>query len=585
MALFNGTSSRAATTGLGGVSSTADVNRTYAAIVNRTSGSAWTNIVSIASAANATIIGMTVSSGDVLTMELAAGTSNGPAVTTGWHYFGCDKPSGANVARFHKKKYGTDASVAHQAGAGVVTPSGTPAKIQLGAFDGTSDWFPGDMQVVAVWDRVLADWEHEWLADSLLAWQMLAPNWLVIMDDRTLPTNIQDSSAGGAAPLTTLTNLAVTTSSMPVSYGFPILKATRNTSTGQSIAVGQVVETETAQTITPKKSIAVAQVIETETAGTITPLKGRAIAVGQVVETETAGVVTPQKRVTLGQVSETETAQAITAKKSITVGQTVETETAQAIATRKSRSLTQAVETETAGAITATRARAVGQVTETETAQTITPKKSVAVGQVVETEIAQLITTGHGTTVNVGQVTETELAQTITPRKTIAIGQVVDTEIAQPITVRKTRSVGQVTETELPQTITAKKSIAVGQIIEAEIAQPMTVKKLVALTQAVETETAQNIRATTIVAVGQAVELEVAQAMSVRKLITLGQVVEFETAQPMNVPPSSALPFPSGRYNLRLTQSGLMMRPGGYGMNLRLLNGAHRIIVDALAPV
>lgn len=178
---------------------------------------------------------------------------------------------------------------------------------------------------------------------------------------------------------------------------------------------------------------------------------GQSISVGQVLETDLAQAVTMVPGVTsisVGQASETDLAQSLSIAASIiiAVGIVSETDLAQAV-------------TVSPGAITIS----VGQVFETDLAQTVTPVQgvqNVAVGQVSETDLAQAVTVSPGAiTIAVGQASETDLAQTITPVPTISIsvGQVTETDLAQTITPvpgASTIAVGQVFETDLAQAIT-----------------------------------------------------------------------------------------------------------------------------------
>jgi hypothetical protein len=198
------------------------------------------------------------------------------------------------------------------------------------------------------------------------------------------------------------------------------------------------------------------------------------IALGQVTETETGQVVTVLKDVALGQVEETETGQAVTTPKTVLLGQATETETSQAVTTPKLVVLTQVVETEEAQVITVIMGGGqtiiLGQVVETETGQALAVEKSVALGQVIETEnpqaLAQVLKT-----VALGQATETESGQALTVNKTALLTQATETETAQGLTVQKVVLPGQVTETEAPQGVTTPKAVLLGQVIENETAQ------------------------------------------------------------------------------------------------------------------
>jgi hypothetical protein len=236
--LFNGTTSRATTTGLGGVTAPGAI--TLAAILNRASTSGFRNVVNLQTAGNVTTMDLSAN-GTTLIMETNAGSVNGPTISTGWQYNAADKATGSTTPRFHKQMYGTDAAVAHSNGGAALGNGSAPAKICLGTFDTASDWFSGDMLVVGIWNRQLSDAEHEHLASNLNAWFLLNPDWLVFgHHSGALPTNIADHSANGGAPLTTLTNMAVSTSSAPVSWGAPILVATQDAAAPPTVFVKQL---------------------------------------------------------------------------------------------------------------------------------------------------------------------------------------------------------------------------------------------------------------------------------------------------------------------------------------------------------
>ncbi|MCW2920012.1 MAG: hypothetical protein JWN52_8080 [Actinomycetia bacterium] len=101
---------------------------------------------------------------------------------------------------------------------------------------------------------------------------------------------------------------------------------------------------------------------------TWTASAGQSVTLGQAVETDTAQAISRAKRRTLGQASEADTSAAISRAKARTMGQTAETDSALQIGRLKSRALGQPSETDTARAITRTKARTLGRATETDTA-------------------------------------------------------------------------------------------------------------------------------------------------------------------------------------------------------------------------
>lgn len=76
--------------------------------------------------------------------------------------------------------------------------------------------------------------------------------------------------------------------------------------------------------------------------------------------------------VTLGQAIETDTARPVVVNKARTIGQAFEADSAQPVAATKTRHLRQAAETDTGQRITLAKARRIGQAIETDTAQPLT---------------------------------------------------------------------------------------------------------------------------------------------------------------------------------------------------------------------
>ncbi len=121
----------------------------------------------------------------------------------------------------------------------------------------------------------------------------------------------------------------------------------------QTLAVGQAVETDTAQVVTAQRAISVGQVAEVDTAFAVVADTSTTVAVGQAVETDTAQqvVVFQPGLILLDTAQETDTAQPVTARRvnTVAVGQASETDTAQAIANvTKTQIVLQATETDIA---------------------------------------------------------------------------------------------------------------------------------------------------------------------------------------------------------------------------------------------
>lgn len=284
---------------------------------------------------------------------------------------------------------------------------------------------------------------------------------------------------------------------------------------GQTVAVGQVAESDTAQAVARLKTRAVGQIAETDAAQAITRLKTRSI--GQVAETEIAQAITAVKTRAVGQVAESDTAQAVARLKTAAVAQAAEIDLAQALTGAKSKSVAQITETDAAQAITRNpQARLIAQAAETDLAQAAARIKTTAVAQTTETDTAQ--TVARLKTLLLGQATETDIAQAVTTtgEQIIPVGQVSETDAAQAVTRLKVVALGQVSETESAQAITARKSLAIAQAPESDTALALSVRKTLAIVQVAETDLAQAVTwAPKARLVGQVVETDLAQTILV----------------------------------------------------------------------
>lgn len=297
--------------------------------------------------------------------------------------------------------------------------------------------------------------------------------------------------------------------------------------TAQVIAVGQVVDTQLAQSLvnTPQTH-AVGLATETETAQRILTARivasgfpypiphiiaGPFVLVTRITETELAQAVAKSKVKALGRPADTEFALSIAAvgSKVITVGIAAETELAQTVV--RTRPIGQATETETAQAATHRKTRAVGQATETDTPQTVRAAHSHVIGPVVETQTALPATRVKSRTV--GEPLEFSTAQSHRHQKLKTLGQALEQDAALASNA-KLIAVGLVSETELAQAATHRKTTATGQAAETEAAQAILAARVKAIGQATETEAALEIRGVGIVLVGIAEETSASFAIA-----------------------------------------------------------------------
>lgn len=221
-------------------------------------------------------------------------------------------------------------------------------------------------------------------------------------------------------------------------------------SSGISVTITQVTETNTAQTLGRTKSKAITVVLETNTAQTLASRKSAGIT--QVSETNLAQTLGIQKRSSIAQITETNTAQELLTQTIVAIEQVVEVDTSQSLGAQKVLGIT--------------------QVSEVDTAQSLTSQKSLSISQILETNLAQNL--GAQIVVGITQVSETDLAQALFPRKQVSIVQVTEIDVAQQLTSQKIESIATVLEVNLAQTLTQAGPISatIVQILEINLAQP-----------------------------------------------------------------------------------------------------------------
>lgn len=331
---------------------------------------------------------------------------------------------------------------------------------------------------------------------------------------------------------------------------------------GLTVAVGQVVETDSAQpvawapkhrlvnqvsevslaqSLTPKKAKEIAQALDTELAQAVAHLKAKAIA--QALETDLSQAIAHSKTKGVGQVSEVSLAQSLTARKAREVAQVLEADLAQSVAwAPKHRLVNQVVETDLTQAIARLKTLAVAQALESDVAQTITRVKTLLLGLSSEADLAQAL--GRLKTQALSQALETNLAQALTSRKTVAVGLVTEFDLAQAIAKLKTAAVGQISETDLAQAIARLKTITLGLTTEIDFAQSVTEpgQIIVAVEQVTEIDFAQAVLwSPKIRQILQTFETDLAQALSVRKQALLSLVSEISLAQSLTAAKAKAI--------------------------------------------
>lgn len=222
---------------------------------------------------------------------------------------------------------------------------------------------------------------------------------------------------------------------------------------------------------------------------------GTTIVASWIDDFEAGALAGAGQTIALNQTSESDTAQPVGSAKHKAVDQAGETDLAQAVSSRKAGALGQVMETDAAQAIAAARRVALGQAGETDSAQAVAPRKVLALGQVTETDAAQAVTVPGSINVAVGQATETDGAQAIDTTKVVSAGQVLESDAAQAVSSRKVLAVGMVTEAEYAQAIAHYKTRGVLQPVESDSAHSISSVKVLALGQIAEINGAQAITA------------------------------------------------------------------------------------------
>lgn len=223
---------------------------------------------------------------------------------------------------------------------------------------------------------------------------------------------------------------------------------------GQTVAIAQATETDTAQPVTAQLALAlaIAQAAETDLAQPLTAAQQTAIA--QVAETDAAQALSPYAvlQQAIAQAAESDTALALSSGGSVAIAQASEVDAAQAIQVAQALGIAQAAETDAAQALQAAQALGIAQATESDSAQALINSQSKAIAQAAEADEAQALTVSMPG----------------------ALGQAVESDAAQPLTVGLRTALGQAQETNEAQAVVAIAGIGIGLTLEIDVAQPVT---------------------------------------------------------------------------------------------------------------
>lgn len=216
------------------------------------------------------------------------------------------------------------------------------------------------------------------------------------------------------------------------------------------------------------------------------------VAVGQALETVTAQAVARLKVRSIGQATQTNAAQAVGKAKNRSTGAPEEISTASVMAHYKTVLPGQAQETDTTTAVGRLKVRSIGQAVETQAAQAIGKLKLRSIGEAFESDLAQsaFAQLVGRTEVQTTAALETDTATAVARLKTRELPSILEINVAGAVFATKLRPVGQAVETSTAQAVTRNKARTLGQPAELDTAQAVANRKDSTVAQAVETDTA-----------------------------------------------------------------------------------------------
>lgn len=241
---------------------------TFLAVAYRTGG---TGLLAVSGSSDAT---MNAGSGN-LACYIGGTRSPSPAITLTsgqWYLVAVTKTAGTSAVRFHAFDMAAGTWTRADASSTSVTPTWTPTSARIGNGTGASptQGWNGSIAAAAAWNRALSDAELDRLPYSLAAWLAAGPSAMWVLDQHSTATPVLDLTGGGADQ-TSISGTSVSTLSVPVlSYGHPIILATRDSGGGggTTATATAATGTGTAYGATPTIQATASQAAGTGTAGT-----------------------------------------------------------------------------------------------------------------------------------------------------------------------------------------------------------------------------------------------------------------------------------------------------------------------------
>ena len=192
--------------------------------------------------------------------------------------------------------------------------------------------------------------------------------------------------------------------------------------------------------------------------------------------------------VAVGLVTETNATFALGKAKAKAVGLSSTTDTALTLSTDIVQAVGLASETNAALTVASSKTKAVGLSTETNTALSTTAAKALSTGQAIDVNTALAIAASKAKAV--GLTTETNTALSTTAAKVKAVGIASDTSTSLPATAAKSRTVGQASTLDSAAQLAILKSLSIGIAQQTDTALPLSIAQVVAVGLATETNTA-----------------------------------------------------------------------------------------------
>jgi len=183
-----------------------------------------------------------LTAGNALRYRTGTTNTDAPTITNvvadGWVLLAISKATGTTNPRFHKYVYSSN-SWTHENAATTVADPGSPGTtdVRMGADEASATNFTGDIAVVGIWNKVLADSQLESLPHTLATWWSATPKAIWVLD-QSVSTKIPDFTGnGGGENVHTATTR--TSASVPIfSYiGSPI-KVVRQPAAGVGGSAG-----------------------------------------------------------------------------------------------------------------------------------------------------------------------------------------------------------------------------------------------------------------------------------------------------------------------------------------------------------